>query len=80
VLLPGLDLYYTAFSELSTDRQMGMAEGWIPWSSIDRYARRHDLTDWDFDRFRILIRGMDVEYIKYREEQAKIEKGRIKRG
>ena len=79
-MLPGLGFYYSAFSELSTDRQIGMSEGWIPWGSIDRYAHRYGLTGWDFERFRILIRGMDIEYIKYRGEQAKKEKGRIKRG
>lgn len=38
-LLPGLDLYFVAFLELSTCRPATMAGvGPIPWTAIDQYA------------------------------------------
>ncbi|MAR56003.1 MAG: hypothetical protein CMM93_02365 [Rickettsiales bacterium] len=43
-LLPGLDIYLTAYRELKSDRPIGMAIGLIPWSSIHRWAIFHGLT------------------------------------
>lgn len=53
-----------AFHECSTDRHVGFAVGPIPFSAIDRYARRYGYDD--HDEFRVLldmIRAMDREYL-----------------
>ncbi len=68
-LLPGLHFYYQAFLDLSTCRPLGMSEGPIPWSAINTYAERHELTDDDYDRFFILIRVMDVAYLEHRDKK-----------
>lgn len=52
-----LGFYLSAFYELSTSRQMGMAVGPIPFEAIDRYATRYGVRN--FERFRSLIRALD---------------------
>lgn len=64
-ILPGLEIYYEAFTELSACRQSGMGIGAIPWTALDRWAERYGLTEEEFERLAIYIRMMDAEYIKY---------------
>jgi hypothetical protein len=53
--------YWSAFTELSRDRPTGMAAGEIPFSSIDRFATRHGISDIDeFERLRGIIRALDA--------------------
>lgn len=53
-----------AFDDLSTDRAVTQAGPLaIPFTSIDRYAERYDIDD--FDRFLELIRAMDKEYLDF---------------
>jgi len=60
---PHLEFEFRAFNDLSRDRQSGFGLGFIPWSSIDRYAARHGIDDADaFDRFAFLIFAMDDAY------------------
>lgn len=55
--------YFEAFWELSSDRQIGMGLGEIPFSAIDRYAVRYKIVSVDrFDEFRRVMRRMDAEY------------------
>lgn len=59
-MLPGADEYLRAFSDLSGDRQMGMAAGPIPYTSIDRWAERNGIIDPDdFAALRDAIAVMD---------------------
>jgi len=69
VLLPGLQFYFQSFLELSTCREIGMSEGQIPWTAIDRYASRYEMTEDDYERFLTLIRIVDAEYIRYRAKK-----------
>lgn len=69
ILLPGLQFYYQAFLDLSTCRPLGMPEGPIPWSAINIYAERQDLTDDDYERFFTLLRAMDAAYLDYRDKK-----------
>ena len=62
---------WRAFWELSTDRTIGMVEGPLPWSSIDRYAKRYGITDLDdFDYFSILLKQMDATYMEFRGKKS----------
>lgn len=70
-LLMGLDFYWRAFWELSTDRDIGMAEGPIPWTAMNQWAIRYNIVNYEFDRFVILIKGMDSVYIDHRTKQHK---------
>lgn len=45
LLLPGLDLYFAAYNDLSYDRPFGMSVGPIPWSSIIKWCQLHGLCD-----------------------------------
>ena len=66
-LTPLQELYLEAFSELSTERQIGMAEGPIPWSSIMRYADRYRFDAADLSA---IIRLVDNAYLKHRNKKA----------
>jgi hypothetical protein len=68
-LTPGLEFYWRAFWELSTCRAIGMSEGPVPWTAMDRYALRYELEEEDFDRFVLIMKGMDIVYIKIRDVQ-----------
>lgn len=62
-LLPGARWLYDAFWELSTDRQIGMAAGPIPASSIAR-----ETVGWpddDAEAFRIAMREMDGVWLEH---------------
>ncbi|WP_442785934.1 phage tail assembly chaperone [Methylobacterium sp. C25] len=64
-----------AFWSLSPDRPLGALGGCghIPWSSIERYAARHGITDPDaFERFEALIGAQDRVYLKDVAAKAKI--------
>jgi len=67
VLLPGLDVFYNAFLELSTCRAHGMGVlGPIPWTAISAYAEYEGFTsEQDFDLFVLYIRDMDREFLKH---------------
>lgn len=55
---------WLAFNELTTERQVGMGAGPIPVSKIREYAGDHlDLTGDAAERFVVLIREMDGEYL-----------------
>jgi hypothetical protein len=48
-----------------------MGEGPIPFTSIDRFARRYGMDDLDaFDEFRSFIHAIDREYLEIRAAQA----------
>ena len=58
-----------AFWDLSTYRPMGLAVGPIPWDKIQSYADFVDLRG-DLARvFAIVIRRMDIAYLKDVQEQ-----------
>ena len=72
----GLMFYWQAFADLSCDRSLGMAEGPIPWSAIDRYGYRHGIWYEEFDRLVYIIRGLDNVYLKIRAEKNKKTMGK----
>ena len=70
-ILVGLEIYWKAFAELSSDRSVGMAEGPILWSSMNMWALRHGIYGDSFDRFVAVIRGLDGEYLNKRSKEHK---------
>lgn len=56
----GLQFYLDAFRSLRSDRPIGMGVGPIPWSSIERYATRHNLDNDELDTLETHIRGMET--------------------
>jgi hypothetical protein len=65
--------YRDAFEALTDDRFFGAMGGIgrIYYTAIDCYAVRLGLSDYEFDRFRVLVRALDDEYVAWvREKQA----------
>ncbi len=74
-----LQFTWRAYWALSSDRHIGMAEGPIPWSAMDRYAIRYGIVSMDdFDFFTLLLKAMDTVYLEIRSKQMnKKAKGKI---
>lgn len=68
-LLPGLDFFFQAFTELQSERQIGMAAGPIPWYSIIKWAEFHGMTD--PDDIDVLLRYIRAMEATQRECEAK---------
>ena len=62
----GNELYYLAYTELMADRKEGFGEGEVPWSSVDRWARRHELTDEEADDLHYVVGRLDRAYLDYK--------------
>lgn len=62
----GLELFYTAFMELSTCRSIGFGEGPIPWTATRDYCDEFALDgDQRLDMF-YHIAAMDTVYLQFR--------------
>jgi len=71
-IFKGLEPYYVAFWELSTDRGQGMGVGPIPWSAINAYAIREELVGEGYEDLLDYVRALDRTFLKFqREEEAK---------
>ena len=72
VLLPGLDIYYEAFQELSTCRPYIGLEGVpgpIPWTAVDRYGVSKGFDGEAQDYLEKLVRALDDEFLTYTREK-----------
>ena len=65
VLNEGLELFYSAFAELSTCRSFGMSVGPIPWTAIKQYSDYYEFDADLFDDLVYYIGAMDKTYIEY---------------
>lgn len=54
---------YAAFGELNTTRGTAFGMGPIPWTAINDYAARYDITGDFFDHFIFVIRVLDDAYL-----------------
>lgn len=70
-LLEGLQLYYSAFMDLTTCRSMGFGEGPISWLSVSEYCQAHEITGDQRDELFYHIREMDTTYLEHRAKQMK---------
>lgn len=61
----GLELYYGAFSELSSCRTTGFGAGPIPWSVVQDYADTFVFDDEQTEALHYLIRKMDSAYLDH---------------
>ena len=71
-------LYWNAFWELGTDRQVGMEKGPIPWSSIERFIAKHP--GCDFGVFSSIIREMDGAYLSHQGGESRTFTREMMRG
>lgn len=67
-----LVMFWNAWCELGSCRPpafSGVAP--IPWTALDRYARRHGWTDDEFEMLRVIVQALDDEMSEHAEKQAK---------
>lgn len=57
-------LFWDAFWEIGTDRQLGSSIGPLPYSSLRRYAADHGIAGDLLDLFRGVLRMVDGHFIK----------------
>lgn len=75
-LFPGLDIYYTAFLDLTTCRQLGYgAEGPISWLVIDEYADRSGFEGEQREDLFYHVQEMDRAYVQHMTSKANKGKG-----
>ncbi len=67
--LPGDDVWLGAFWNLTTERQVGMATGPIPYSKTTEYATALGLGGGMLRIFHALIRAMDSAYLGWIQKQ-----------
>jgi hypothetical protein len=71
-LRPGLELFYHAFEDLNSERQIGFGSiGRIPWSAIEAWADRHELPDDLREELHFVLRKMDKVFVDHCNEQNK---------
>lgn len=71
---------WDAFWELSTDRQIGMGSGPIPYSSIARFEQENPGLDLG-GYFRSIIRDMDIMYLTHKDgESTPFTRDKFKQG
>jgi hypothetical protein len=73
-LLPGLEIYYSAFWDLFSDRQLGMGVGPIPYSAMRAYCLDWEMDDEQASDLKRLVRKMDHVFLEWQEKQSKKSK------
>lgn len=61
----GLELYYDAFWDLNSCREVGFGLGPIPWTSIKDYAITFEFDTEQFEDLYYFVRSMDDVYMKF---------------
>lgn len=64
-LHPGLNLFYVAFLDLHTCRQLGMTMGPIDWLAIDRYCQRYDIQGEQYEDMHYFVSRLDAAYLEH---------------
>lgn len=72
----GLELYFGAFFDLNTCRQIGMGIAPIPWFSIRDYALVYEFDEEQTDDLFFFIRKMDHAYIAHHDRKTKVKHGK----
>jgi len=68
------ELYWECFMELTGTRPFGYSVGYIPWTAIDAWARRHRIVDpFQFSTLCRMVTALDIEYVT--QSQANKERG-----
>lgn len=70
-LQQGLELYYNAFNVLTSTRQIGMAEGPIPWDKVEHYCDQYGIDGDQREDMHYHISSLDRVYLEHRAESLK---------
>lgn len=66
----GLVFYLKAWTDLNSDRTLGMAVGPIPTIAILNYAKHYQLDSYETERMLRVLRYVDNEYLKHLESKS----------
>lgn len=69
-LMRGVELYFTAFMELTTCRAIGFGDGPIPWTATQRYCEVNEIEGEQREDLFYLVGYMDAAYLKWRKQQS----------
>jgi len=64
-LLLGSDLWMDAFYELSSERQVGLMLGPIPWSSVRRWGQCFNLDEEQLEDLHWYMSRLDAAFLKH---------------
>jgi hypothetical protein len=69
--MPGLNLFYMAFLDLTSCRALGYAQGPIPWLAIHHYCEAHGIEDEQREDVFYHVARLDKVYLDWSAEKAK---------
>lgn len=64
-ILPGLELYYLGFLEISSSRSIGWSLGPIPWLAIEQYSQIKELDEEQTEAMHHHIVAMDTAFLRH---------------
>lgn len=64
-ILLGLEIFYSAYTELSSTRSAGFGSGPIPWTAIKDYAAAYEIEGEQAEDLFYFIRMMDNAYLDW---------------
>lgn len=71
-ILPGLELYYIGFLDLTSSRQIGgMGIGPIPWLAVEQYCQVMELDDDQRTAMHFHVTELDKAYIRHQQKKNK---------
>ena len=71
----GLEVFYTAFLDLSSCRGIGWGPGSIPWTAISEYARLFDFDEELTEELFYFVQKLDEAYLRYTNKEMKAKHG-----
>ena len=70
LLLPGLEVYWTAFMNLLSSRQIGLTASPIPWNIIQEYCDHQNLSEEQSEAMHYHIAMMDTAFLEHQQKKA----------
>ena len=67
----GLELWWSSFWDLDSERQVGFGVGRIPWIAIAEYAQAHDFDAEQVEDLFYFTKEMDDAFLKYQAKESK---------
>ena len=67
----GLMFYWKAYQDLTSDRDVGMGVGPIPWLSMDSWGARNRVRGDDFERLVAILKDMDATFMEHNSRKNK---------
>lgn len=67
----GMQMYFTAFLDLTSCRQLGMTLGPIPWTAVNDYAIDLGLDEESTEDLHHFVRAMDNVYVSHHSKKVK---------